>query len=589
MKYMIFHIFTCSIFFVTKIHVAISILMVMLFSLFPTVVDDELVVRNAAIKFESEHEECVRVLPYLHNGDVEIHLYVYCDRSGIPSELKRAAQAFFGHKGWKLIWADLYNDAFKLLKVTSLEYSSGEPKSLEASQADQIDEIINKNLHVFSNHRNVTALQPSFKVTNLVQTEEACIAVYVLGKGQIPLGESAIPRAIGSYPVDIVNGFFVRTKDPYPTREAHKQDDVLRFGASFGGNEKESSGTLGAIVKDVNSGTLYALSCDHVMNGAVESKIIHPGLDVHHNYLHYNLNEFKGWIQRIPERPVKLPPISNDILKETAKLKEKFSELKTTKEKYSASKGCSLDHTQKSIKYEEILEEAFEKPPRVIAKYLVGVRGNVGSEKNNGREYFIDAAISELNEDEVKNLKAKKDVEIIGTPHYPSGECTSVTTDFEGLHFFKSGSATGFTQRGVLVDSSYIKGSESESNSIWTNVPCINCNSKKAAESQGQGQSCPCEQCKPNKWLKRCLCIKQKGLDPFSDIGDSGAVVFENRGNAQTGYPGFGIIFGMIQCQYYIFALVSPLEIALEALSRKVTDMRPNSELCQLQLVSTYV
>jgi len=528
------------------------------------------------------------VLPYLNNGDVEIHLYVYCDRSGIPSELKHAAQAFFGHKGWKLIWADLYNDAFKLLKVTSIEYSSGEPKNLEASQVDQMDEIIDKNLHLFSNHRNVTAMQPSFKVTNSVQTEQACIAVYVLGKGQIPLGESAIPSTIGSYSVDIVNGFFVRTKDPYPTRDAHKQDDALRFGTSIGINGKQSSGTLGAIVKDVNSGTLYALSCDHVMKDAVESEIIHPGLDAYLNYLHHNLNEYKGWIERIPIAPVELPPISDDILEETAELQRKFSELKTAKEKHSASEGCSRGHSENSTKYEEILEEAFGKRPRVIAKYLVGVRGNVGSEKNNDREYFIDAAISELNEDEVKNLRAKKEVEIIGTPNYPSGKCTSVTTDFEGLHFFKSGSATGFTKGGVLVDSSYIKGSESESNSIWTNLPCIKCNPKEAAQSQVRELPGPSEQCKQNRWLKRCLCIKQKGWAPFCDKGDSGAVVFENRGNAQTGYPGCGIIFGMFPCQYHIFALVSPLEIALEVLSRKVSDMRPNSEPCQLQLVSTY-
>ena len=77
---------------------AISVLMVMFFSLFSTVAVDERVIRNAAIKFESEHEECLCVLPYLNNGDVEIHLYVYCYRTGIPSELKHAAQAVFEPK-----------------------------------------------------------------------------------------------------------------------------------------------------------------------------------------------------------------------------------------------------------------------------------------------------------------------------------------------------------------------------------------------------------------------------------------------------------------------------------------------------------
>ena len=587
---MIFHIFTCSqFFFVTKIHLAIRILMVMFFSLFSAVVDDERVIRNAAIKFESQHEECVRVLPYLNNGDVEIHLYVYCDRSGILSKLKHAAQASFGQKSWKLIWKDLYNDGFKLLKVTSVEHSSGEQKRLEATQVDQIDEIINKNLHVFSNHRNVTAVQPSFKVTNSAQTEEACIAVYVLGKGQIPMGEYAIPCTIGSYPVDIVNGFFVRTKNPSQTREAHKQDDFLRLGTSIGIKGKQSSGTLGAIVKDTNNGTLYALSCDHVMNDANESEIIHPGLDVYYNYLHYNLKEYKAEIGRIPRPNVELPPISDDILKDHSKLEEKFSELKTEKEKYSASERFSRAHLQNSTKFELILQEAFSKRPRDIARYHVGVRGNVRSKNNNDREYYINAAISELNEDEVKNLKVRGDLEIIGTSsHFPSGECTSVTTDFEGLRFFKSGSGTGFTQPGIVVESIYVKGSESELNSMWTNVPCLNCKKQKAAESQAQEWRGPCEQCKPDGWFKRCLCIKQKGpFGDFSGNGDSGAVVFEKREN-QSASPGLGIIFAVCFNQYQTIVLVSPLEIALEELSRKVDEKTPNSRPCRLQMASTF-
>jgi len=64
------------------------------------------------------------------------YIYVYNNRSGIPTELKNAAQALFGQRGWKLIWADLFNDAFNLLKVTAIEYLSGEPKRLEQSQVD---------------------------------------------------------------------------------------------------------------------------------------------------------------------------------------------------------------------------------------------------------------------------------------------------------------------------------------------------------------------------------------------------------------------------------------------------------------------
>ena len=81
--------------------------------------------------------------------------------------------------------------------------------------------------------------------------------------------------------------------------------------------------------------------------------------------------------------------------------------------------------------------------------------------------------------------------------------------------------------------------------------------------------------------------LKETAELHFCDKGHAGTATFGNRGNAQTGYPGCGIIFGMFPSQYYIFVIVSPLEIAFEVLPRKVSDMRPNSESCQLQLVST--
>ena len=550
--------------------------MVFFFSLFSTVVAER-DIWNAVTIFEAKHEHCIRVLPYLQNGDVEIHLYVYNDRSGIPTELKNAAGAFFGEKGWKLVWADLYNDAFNLLKVTSIEYASGEPKRLEASKVDEIDAIINNHLHVFSEHRNVTAVQPSFKVTNSVQTQEACIVVYVFGKGKIPLGDTKIPCTIGSYPVDIVNGFCVRTKAPYLPKEAHEQNEFLRLGASIGVNGKQSSGTLGAIVEDVESGTLYALSCDHVMNDAVQSEIIHPGLDVYLNYLRYHLGEYEGWIKRVTGRDDNLPQL-DDSLGET-ELRQLFIDLKRRNEEMNIT-GPMPTHKLKKMRYHEgMLKEAFGKQPRVVAKYHAGVRRNV----QNAEEHFIDAAISELNKDEVQKVKAETEVVIIGTNHYPSGECLPAKAEVEDL--FKSGSATGFTQSGRHVYElgdrpTYIRA---ERNGSWTDVRCINCSKSVPAQSQALDLIGPCEQCMPQKWLKRCLCIR--GKEPFCDNGDSGAVIFEKRGN-ELESPGFAIIFAELETQYFKFAIASPLEIALKALSQKVSDR--DGKLCQLKLASKF-
>ena len=549
------------------------------FSLFFTVVVGR-DIWNAVTTFEAEHEQCIRVLPYSQNGDVEIHLYVYNDRSGIPTELKNAAEAFFGEKGWKLVWADMYNDAFNLLKVTSIEYSSEEPQRLEASKVDEIDAIINNHLHVFSKHRNVTAVQPSFKVKNSVQTQEACIVFYVLGKGKIPFGDSAIPRTIGSYPVDIVNGFCVRTKAPYLPKEAHEQNEFLRLGASIGVNGKPTSGTLGAIVEDEESGTLYALSCDHVMYDADQSEIIHPGLDVYLNYLQYHLGEYKGWIEKVTGPDDNLPQL-DDSLGET-ELRQLFIDLKSKKDEMNTT-TVSQYKWKMMQSYEAMLEEAFGKRPRVIAKYHAGVRRNVQLRMENAAEHFIDAAISELNKDEVQKVKAETEVVIIGTKHYPSGECLPAKAEVKDL--FKSGSATGFTQSGRHVYElgdrpTYIRAKR---NGSWTDVRCINCSKSVPAQSQALVPIGPCEQCMPQKWLKRCLCIR--GKEPFCDNGDSGAVIFEKRGN-ELESPGFAIIFAELETQYFKFAIASPLEIALEALSQKVSvrDGKP----CKLKLASKF-
>lgn len=553
-----------------------------MFFFFPLVsaVFDELAIRNAAIKLEDDYEECVRVLPYLQDGEVEIHVYFYSDSSGMPTGLKNAAEALVGQKGWKLKEKNLYNDAFNLLKVTPIKYSSGKPKRLEASQVDEIDEIINKHLHDFCKHRNVTAVHPSFKVTNSEETQEACIAVYVLGKGQIPLGESPIPPTIDSYPVDIVNGFFVRTNDPYKPTKAHKQQEFLQLGASIGVNGKESSGTLGAIVEDVESGTFYALSCNHVLNDDYEKEIIHPGLDVYLNHVRYNLNNYKGEIAKVLGPTVELPQHSE--------LETMFRDLRAIREQRVASLVPPVsDYTTKLMNTcERKLERAFGQIPRPIARYLVGVTSN--AIMTDGKEYFIDAAIAKLEEGEVQRVRAQRKVRIIDTPHYPSREYLQATAEVNNL--FKSGSATGFTETNRLADEVHNKpmyirvvgrgggrgGGWEEGRGNWIDVGCIPCNKGREPTQSGR-----CEQCRPHGWFKRCLCIPDKGRKPFSGEGDSGAVIFEKHEDTLLS-SGFAIIIGILDTQYHAFAIASSLQFALEELSRKV------GEPCKLKLASEF-
>ena len=554
-------------------------------------------------KFEAEHKECLRVLPYTDDdGQVFVQLYVYSGKAGIPEDLKAAAQECFGEMDLKLKWSDLYNDSSNVLNIASIVYPSGKSKRLALSEVDEINETINKNLPIFSRHRNITAVQASFKVTKSKQTEDPCIMVYVLGKGRIPISESEIPCTVGSCRVDIVDGFWVRTLNPWEPTKAQEQSEVLRLGASIGVEGEEASGTLGAVLKDENSNTLYLLSCDHVINRAEESRVIHPGWNDHLNFLKYHLKEYSTLIDQITPPGCQEAKISLDSLQELEKLLEKFKELKEVKEKYKASSkvpGYTLDQIEM---HEKNFEQCSSKPPRTVANYTTGVSSNV--EWTDKKEYFIDAAIAKLTEDEVKNLNliCGGIPRIIGTALLPSGECTPATTrDIMGAgELSKSGSVSGYTTSDRLVGASvtapcFMQPPEFDMNSTLVSVKrydyfCENCAPHDVEEIQRSDHS-TCKMCKvcmkheaihcESRWLKNCLCIESEKY-PFVMKGDSGAVVFDKRDPPQAYLAGLGIVFGTFETAYKSYALASPLEIALKTLSKNV------STTCNLKLVSNY-
>ena len=149
-----------------------------------------------AMDFEAKHRECVRVLTYTDDGHVKVKLFVLSGKSGIPETLKAAAQYIFKEMDVKLEWLDLYRDVDEILKIRPLKYPSGTQQVLEDSQVDEINKTIYKNLHVLVRHRNITAVQPSLKITNSKQTGIPCITLYVLCKGIIPDGECSFPLTL---------------------------------------------------------------------------------------------------------------------------------------------------------------------------------------------------------------------------------------------------------------------------------------------------------------------------------------------------------------------------------------------------------
>ena len=481
-------------------------------------------IKGKTTTFEAEHKECIRVLPYTNaSGQVYVQLYVFCDENSIPEELKEAAQEFFGETGVELRWTNLYNYASNIPNIVSKDF-----KQLEVSQANVISKIINKNLPVFSKHRNITAVQPSLKVTNSKQTKHPCIRVYVLGKGCIPVGESEIPNAVENFPVDIVDGFWLETLDSPKPLTAHEQEKCLRLGASIGVRGTKAAGTLGAIVKDDSS--FYLLSCDHVINHEWENEIIHPGGDHYLNSLKYHLTEYQNWIDRIIEP-------ENRLKDSNLMQKSIFEHLKNQVDSFY--NATDVQRHPKLEECERKLDKLFSEKPRTVAYYTDGVRKNM--KIPGGSECFIDVAIAELTYKEVQTLREKGYVEIIDTTNYPNGNVSRDGSQNSAKEWCKSGSSTGYTtlKSHYYLENVFLKTTEHE---------------RPSGEDM---------------WRVNCLFFPHN-QNVFSALGDSGAVIFEKSKGQPQAMSGFGIVLGVISSEAVCGTVAAPLFGALDLLYEKL-------------------
>ncbi|PFX19311.1 hypothetical protein AWC38_SpisGene16300 [Stylophora pistillata] len=555
-----------------------------------------------ALEFEADHHECERVLTYTDNDRTKVHLYMQCGTSGIPQELKDTARKSFTDMDVDLEWFDLHKDANEIRKGKSLEYPLGTPLRLNDSQIDQMNKTIKENLHLLAGHRNITAVQPSLKITNSKQTKTPCITLYVLRKGHIPDGECAFPPIFASYPVDVVDGLWLRTGDPWTPNEAQEQSEVLCLGASIGVKEEYAAGTLGAIVK--GNETFYALSCNHVMKHSEKSEIVHPAWNDHRNYLNYHLQQYGERVKDILD-PISLcapnKAFEFSLYTDLDEMSAKFEELKQIKQRNLKSSRA----TERKLSYVDFHENAFRKghtSPRVIGRYTAGVSGNVTW--TDGQQYYIDAAVAELKPDEVISLHESQTAEMIGTGYCP-GDVVQTGGAATGP-LCKSGRTTGFTDSGCHSKSSLFTNSESYkvtdetrqlANVLKTEVNiCTQCADLSGlrhlfSEEDIINYSCgfcelDLEGLKDHLWCKNCLCIDNqysvRSRPGFTTKGDSGAVLFE-RFEDET-LCGFGIIFGELQHSYGIYSLASPLHIVLETLTKMISQ----EENFNLTLVSNY-
>ena len=549
-------------------------------------------IRAATMMFEAKQEECIRVLPYIKDGHIVVQSYVYSGKSGIPKYLKEKAQTFFEDMGVKLEWSDLYNNSDIILKVQPLECSNGKPKTLTAVQANEMNEVIEKNLRVLSKYRNITSVQASFKIKNSKQLDKPCITIYVLGKGFIPLGESRFPDALEGYPVDVVNGFWTRASPNkyWEPNSAQKPSKTLCSGVSIGVQGKEEAGTLGAIVK--NGSTSYALSCHHVMKSEQSRRIVHPALYDNLNYLRYYLAQYRRVVKDVTG--LEAQGSVNKLTTREA-LVSNFKELKSRKDLNIQVQVYSSECLERIGNAEKDFERG-QDPPREIGEWVDGVSDNF--QWTDNKEYFIDAAIAKLFDKEVESLK-KTTARLIGNDGKPCG-CSPAdkTTISNANQLCKSGRTTVYTEigdriLGNLEEPHFIMPPLYEKDLPFLSChlkvfACERCDKKKFKVTDSR-EPLSCDKCderlatfRKEFWRKRVLCIREERTR-FADDGDSGSVIFkivEKEGGNDL--LGLGLLFAIDEGQYKRLYFASPLRIVLDALNNKL----PTGS--NLELVSNY-
>ena len=516
----------------------------------------------------SKNPSCIRAIPY-ESEDSSLTMCLYMDTNGerIPEEIEIAAKLMF--KNYEIEFDDLLRRP--LNKIVTRLPSSEKQKAKELAD---LTRTVEKNLHLFENRMNVTAVQASYKVTNETEKNIPCVRVYVLGKGKIPAGETDIKQIkkengdiFDQIEFDVAEGYHKLTTGSSLKGYAWP----LEGGVGIGVEGVHGAGTLGGFLED-EEGNVYILSNDHVLHphDARGKKVI-----VQPSQLDYTCkkNDAENILTRYTEKE---KHFSNEIIKNTIKT------------------------------HEEKLKQIIMEKPRKVGNYVCGFRKNFTDVDDS--KIYVDAAIAslELSKEELSAMKGFKNGEkdanrypLYGyeTEKYwgegdykpPTGEIIDFTNFKRCIHledsemrFMKIGRSTGFTKEGC-VDSPqqgmFLKCSRSKDVLGLLNVGfpfCKDCKEFVSSESEFNPDK---EQCKSNLckkcgndlekldqsfWAHNCFPVRKLG-GCFSVEGDSGALVFDQNGLA------WGLLFGVFRdlSKDFTFSLISPLWVVLQALKEK--------------------
>ena len=499
-------------------------------------------------------------------------LYVDTDGKGIPEYLKQAASEMFAD--YKIEYVDLQRRP--LFEIVTRLPASEKRKDEELKD---LSKVIEKNLHVFENRLNVTAVQASYKVVDEQVTP--CVTMFVLGKRRIPIGETDISELANNpfdVPFDVVEGYYL------PSCDFYKSYAFPVLGGVGIGLKKDQSGvgTLGGFLED-EKGKRYILSCEHVLhpdeNANNPNVIVQPAEIDFKKALNKASSRVDNCRSMLQRQENKLKCLTGEEHRKyenrVKKTRGELEKLKKDKTKVALSK------------------------PRPIGNYCCGLKGDEAVEisSNNYATIYVDAAIAELNDEEADEIATEKDdePENDSCPVYgfknnehgftPTGEIVDLKnfhSQHEDLGLMKIGRTTGLTGGGELETTNFFvhrygyKKNTCAGN--LSHVPCIlYCSGCEPVTDENLVElSCMmkpfCAKC--NKqiesnitalWASNCMAIR-KPMESFCKKGDSGALVFDSQGRA------WGMVFGMFIAEgiNINFGLAAPLGVILQALEKRL-------------------
>ena len=517
--------------------------------------------RSLALRFMDSNPSCVRAIPYENGEDISgkprINMCLYMNTSGmgITEDIREAAERIF---------AD-YSLTFYDLECKPLgEHVISRPTSDQTKTKDlaNLAKLIEKNLSVFETRLNVTAVQPSYKIRKAQETNELCVAIFVLGKGKIPVGEKDFSEVeqLSNYPFDVVEGYYISACQPFLSRVS-----PLHFGVGVGVKGCKGVGTLGAFLTDEKE-DCYILSCQHVLKKELATSIEQPAEE--------DFITAKETLEKsIPRKENKIKVLET----------KRFGAL-NERERKNIDRQIRTAKRELEDQKERLKDLSDDGGPRHIATHAFGLQTNVHI---SDKVFFVDAAIAKVSDHEFNDIKSS----IRGTVYGYDDEDTKpisgeivhwdrCETEAETARFWKCGRTTGHTKGAQLQCRHFFLNREGFKKfacfGVFTHrnfeTFCENCANEVKCDlvetSLLEERSCgKCERkiSKEDKkrelWAYNCFTVLKKQT-PFSDRGDSGSVIFDEEGRA------WGIIIGSFETGHYFYTVAISLDIAIQALNQ---------------------